>query len=115
MFLMNEKNIIDINEGRKIATLRPLKKNDKGYFKIGSIQQCSTKLFDDYYLKVKITSRIFVDINELTVKDFSDLGYDSKDEYLSESFNKNNSSTERVMYYFEVVERNNVKLKEIIS
>ncbi len=115
MLLMNNKNIIDIYNGTKVMTLRPLKKNNKGYFKLGSIQEVKNNLFSDCYMKVQITGRKFVNINNLTIADFKELGYASKEEYLSEDYNKNNPSPQRICYRFRLVSANKKKINELIK
>ena len=114
MFLMTKKNIIDIYNGDKTITLRPLKDSGKGYFKVGSVQRCKLNFFDDYFLKVKILERYFISIDDLTAEHINDLGYASKEEYLDEKFNRNNDSVERVLYKFQVVEVNKIKMKELL-
>lgn len=115
MLLMNNKNIIDIYHGDKTMTLRPLKKDNKGYFKLGSVQEVNNNIFGDYYLKVQIIGRRFVDINNLSVKDFHELGYASREEYLSEDYNRKNPSTQRISYRFRVVKVNRNKMLELLK
>lgn len=116
MLLMNNKNIIDIYHGDKTMTLRPLKKNNKGYFKLGSIQEIRNNHFSkDYHLKVQIIGRKFVNINNLSINDFHELGYASREEYLAEDYNQKNPSSQRICYRFRVVKVNKTKMLELLE
>lgn len=115
MLIMNKKNIIDIYNGKKIATLRPIKRDGKGYLKVGTIQEIRLTHFDNsFYLKVRIIKRKVIDINQLKQKHFLMLGYDSKDEYLNEEFNITNDSPYRVIYFFKLYEVNMGMMKKLI-
>ena len=114
MLCMNETNLKDINAERKIATLRPIKANGKGYFLLDSIQQIKKGMFDNfYYFKVQIIAVDFVDIEELSIEEFQQLGYKNKAEYMAEPFNQKNNSTKRVKYTFKVIERNTDKIMQL--
>lgn len=99
---MNQKNIDDIEARHKVETLRPVKPDGKGYFKIGSVQQIKLNLFASWKCKVKILSRDIINLDD--IQDYKPLGYDSKEEYLNEPFNLKNPSNLRVKYKFELIE-----------
>ena len=102
MFIVTQSEGWSILNGEKVETLRPIKANGKGYFKIGSIQQ----IFVGRNFKVPCLCRVlvygrdFVNIHDLSIWDFGRLGYSSKAEYLAQPYNKNNPSPERVRYQF---------------
>ena len=99
---MTWHNILCILTGLKIATLRPVSGSP---FRVGSTQLVKVAMFSSYYyLKIEITSRDLVNLNELQPEDFHELGYISKDDYLNEPFNKKNPNPERFRYYFKVTE-----------
>lgn len=115
MLLMNKKNIIDIYNGKKLATLRPFKGKNKNYLKEGSIQRIHLTPYDkDFYMKVKITKRGVVNVNELDEKYFSVLGYKSRKEYMNEEVNKKNKSSLRVIYFFKIFIVNTSKMQELL-
>lgn len=116
MFCMTLQNLKDIHYGIKIGTLRPIKTNGKGYFLLNSTQRVKKGMFDSfYYFKVRITGVDFVDIEELSIEEFQQLGYKSKAEYMAEPFNQKNNSTKRVRYFFEVIETNTDKINELLE
>ena len=88
MFLMSEDDLKLILMGLKWYTMRGLRDNGV-YFKLHSLQWLKLSLFDEGVIRVKITSREFVDLNEMSVSDFNGVGY-SREEYLSQSYNQKN-------------------------
>lgn len=102
MFIVNNHEAEQINNGGKIATLRPIRPSGKGYFKIGSLQKvCKGRDFKNgIFNRVLILNRYPVSIIRLTIKDFVELGYESKAEYMEQPYNKNNPSPIRMKYDF---------------
>lgn len=102
MFIVTERNGAYILNWEKVATLRPIKAQNKGYFKKGSLQyiHIGRDFTKAHLCRVLIYDVSFININELTPNDFYDLGYNGKGEYLAEPFNQRNPSPERVKYSF---------------
>lgn len=102
MFIVNDHEAEQINNGGKVATLRPIRPSGKGYFKIGSLQKvCRGRDFKNgIFNRVLILNRYPVSIIRLTIKDFVALGYESKAEYLAQDYNQNNPSPIRMRYDF---------------
>ena len=102
MLIVTKQNGEDIQNRGKVASLRPVRASGKGYLKTGTIKQIrdSRNFREPPVCKVWLFGRSFVDIEALTLSDFKSLGYSSKAEYLAESFNRSNPSSERVKYSF---------------
>ena len=102
MFSFNEHEKEQINKGVKVSTLRPIKESGKGYFKIGSLQMfCLGRDFvNGFFNRGLILNRYPVNIEDLTAEDFQAVGYSSKAEYMSQPYNQNNPSQERMKYDF---------------
>lgn len=105
MLIVTQAEAEAIQMGEKVATLRPIRANGKGYCRVGSIQQIRVgrNFKAPYICKVRIIAREFVNIEDLKEADFKALGYPNKETYMSQSYNLNNSSPCRVRYWFEVV------------
>lgn len=105
MFIMNRKNCDDIDAREKVGTLRPLNPSGKGYFKAGRSYwvHLGRNFKTPHYARILINTVDFVDVEALTLQDFHRLGYSSKAEYLAESFNISNPSSQRVAYWFETL------------
>lgn len=114
MFSMQLREIVAMLFLIKKATLRPYKGTLKRTFRTGSIQKIKIGMFDkEYCFKVVITNKTVVNIDTYTDFDFIALGYNSKDEYMQQKYNKNNPSNLRVRYDFEVIEVNEQRLNEL--
>ena len=102
MFIVNQSEGWSILNGEKVETLRPIKANGKGYFKIGSIQRIyiGRNFKAPALCRVLVYNRTFVNIHDLSIADFNALGYPSKAEYLAQPYNKGNPSSDRVRYQF---------------
>ena len=107
MLIVQLKEVYSILNDEKVETLRPIKPNGKGYFKIGSIQQIRTsRNFKEPYLcRVIILARDFIDLRNMSDPEFKPLGYPNKAEYLAQAYNLRNKSPYRVRYSFMRLER----------
>ena len=98
----------------KRSTLRKYKKGFKGCHKIGNEYLIKKGMFDkEYCFKIRITNRYFVNINALSDKDFNELGYKNKENYLKMDYNLANPSDLRIRYDFEVIEINEKRLIDL--
>ena len=102
MLIVTKQNGKDIKSRSKVASLRKIRENGKGYLKTETVQQIrdSRNFKESPVCKVWLFGRSFVDINNLNESDYKSLVYPSKAEYLAESFNQSNQATERVKYSF---------------
>lgn len=102
MFIVNNHEADQIDNGVKSSTLRKIRADGKGYFKIGSLQKvCRGRNFKTgIFNRVLILARYPVEIPQLTQEDFKSLGYESKAEYLAQDYNKGNPSPHRIRYDF---------------
>ena len=113
MFLMDEDDIKFILMGLKWMTMRGVRE-DGVYFKLNSKQYLKLNLFGDWFVRVQITNREFVNLDEMDDDDFMGVGY-SKEDYLSHPYNTSNPSPMRVKYEFEIVEINENKIRELFN
>ena len=101
-FIVSTHEGEEIKQGRKFRTLRPIKANGKGYFRVGSLQRVYTSrdFTQSPICRVLVTDRGFTDTTLLTDVDSPALGYTTISEYLAQPYNQTNPSTERVVYTF---------------
>ena len=101
-FIHPQNEAEEIANFTKFETLRPLRANGKGYFRVGSIQRIfiGRNFKGVTYCRVLIVARDFVDIEELTEGDFIALGCSNKAEYMAKDYNQRNPSPDRVKYSF---------------
>ena len=106
MLIVTQTEAEAIQMGEKVATLRPIRANGKGYCRVGSIQQIrdSRNFKAPYVCKIQIMAREFVNIEDLKEADFKALRYPNKSEYMRQSYNLKNPNPCRVRYWFEVIE-----------
>lgn len=102
MFIVNDHEAEQIDNGVKSSTLRKIRADGKGYFKIGSLQKvCRGRDFKTgIFNRVLILARYPVEIPQLTAEDFQALGYESKAQYLAQDYNQRNPSPHRIRYDF---------------
>ena len=102
MFIVTASEGAKIKKGEKVDTLRPIKAHNKGYFKVGSLQEVKTsRNFKEASIcRVLVLSRGLTSLDYLTQGDILRLGYLNKGEYLAQPYNQANPSRARVKYSF---------------
>ena len=102
MLIVSNAEGFGILNGEKVSSLRAIRESGKGYLTKNSLQWiCIGRDFvNGLICRVLILRRSFVNIEDLTLKDFQSLGYSSKAEYMEQPYNRKNPSLERVRYDF---------------
>lgn len=109
MVHMTNWEIIAIDDGNKVLTIRKFRKDGKMPFKIGSKLILKTNGFfsKERYGQIEILDAEIKPLSKMTLKDARNGGYNTIQEYLDEQMEDFNSdcdlSTEMIFYRFKVL------------